>query len=232
MVERPSIFSSTRLTYFSGRSNAIVCDHPVKHARSSSAHAYTVSKFSHFTLAFLSRSLSAISLSGPRRCTKEEGSQDGRVGGAPKARRRPGSETQGSKNAEAATAVEDTQSLSPDTGSSAGSGGTGGTSTASEPNSKRQAVESKRTLESAAPQAETTGFSPPVATTGEPSPPTVQLEVLLNTYFTRFHGKPYHILDEPLTRQRHKTNQLPNYLTHAIYAVSARSVIGPLSSSL
>ncbi|KAF2740671.1 hypothetical protein EJ04DRAFT_571993 [Polyplosphaeria fusca] len=47
-------------------------------------------------------------------------------------------------------------------------------------------------------------------------------DLLLDTYFGRIHGKPYHVLDEPTTRQRMQTNQLPAYLAYAIYAVSAR----------
>jgi hypothetical protein len=47
-------------------------------------------------------------------------------------------------------------------------------------------------------------------------------EVLLDTYFARIHGKPYHIIDEASTRQRLMSNQLPNHLVFAIYAVSAR----------
>lgn len=56
------------------------------------------------------------------------------------------------------------------------------------------------------------------------SQPPAQLypEMLLDTYFGRIHGKPYHILDEASTRQRLLNNQLPNYLAYAIYAVSAR----------
>ena len=46
--------------------------------------------------------------------------------------------------------------------------------------------------------------------------------MLLDTYFARIHGKPYNILDEAATRQRMQNNQLPTYLTYAIYAVSAR----------
>lgn len=56
----------------------------------------------------------------------------------------------------------------------------------------------------------------------EPSPPSVQPDVLLDTYFTRCHGKPYHILDESSIRQRIQLNQIPPYLVHAIYAVSSR----------
>ncbi|KAJ0337354.1 hypothetical protein COL154_010739 [Colletotrichum chrysophilum] len=63
-------------------------------------------------------------------------------------------------------------------------------------------------------------YSP--APASEPSPPGIQPDALLDTYFTRFHSKPYHILDESSVRQRLQLNQLPNYLVHGIYAVAAR----------
>lgn len=47
-------------------------------------------------------------------------------------------------------------------------------------------------------------------------------DLLLDTYFSRIHGKPYFILDEGATRQRMQTNQLPTCLAFAIYAVSSR----------
>ncbi|KAF2184372.1 hypothetical protein K469DRAFT_727294 [Zopfia rhizophila CBS 207.26] len=52
--------------------------------------------------------------------------------------------------------------------------------------------------------------------------PNVIPDLLLDTYFARIHGKPYHILDETTTKQRMQANQLPAYLAYAIYAVSAR----------
>lgn len=52
--------------------------------------------------------------------------------------------------------------------------------------------------------------------------PSQRPDILLDTYFTRIHGKPYYILDELTTRQRLQHHQLPNHLAHAIYAVSAR----------
>ncbi|KAK3942280.1 fungal-specific transcription factor domain-containing protein [Diplogelasinospora grovesii] len=62
-------------------------------------------------------------------------------------------------------------------------------------------------------------FSPtPIS---EPSP-GVQTDALLDTYFTRFHAKPFYILDESTLRQRLQLNQVPGYLIHAIYAVAAR----------
>ncbi|KAF2196346.1 hypothetical protein GQ43DRAFT_262201 [Delitschia confertaspora ATCC 74209] len=54
--------------------------------------------------------------------------------------------------------------------------------------------------------------------------PAMVPDLLLDTYFARIHGKPYHILDEATTRQRMQANQLPAYLAYAIYAVSARYV--------
>jgi hypothetical protein len=47
-------------------------------------------------------------------------------------------------------------------------------------------------------------------------------DLLLDTFFARIHGKPYHVLDEATTRQRLQANQLPSHLAYAIYAVSAR----------
>lgn len=55
-----------------------------------------------------------------------------------------------------------------------------------------------------------------------PTSPTIFPDVLLDTYFSRIHGKPYYILDEPSTRQRAASNQLPSHLAFSIYAISAR----------
>lgn len=60
-----------------------------------------------------------------------------------------------------------------------------------------------------------------------PSPPGIQPDALLDTYFSRFHAKPFYILDESSVRQRLQLNQLPTYLVHAIYAVAARSATCP-----
>lgn len=64
-----------------------------------------------------------------------------------------------------------------------------------------------------------------------PSPSIVQTDTLLDTYFARFHAKPFYILDESTVRQRLQLNQLPNYLTNAIYAVAARCVTCTLASA-
>jgi hypothetical protein len=47
-------------------------------------------------------------------------------------------------------------------------------------------------------------------------------DALLDTYFSRSHGKPYRILDEPSIREKHQLNQLPSFLLMAIYAIGAR----------
>lgn len=57
-----------------------------------------------------------------------------------------------------------------------------------------------------------------------PSPPGIQPDSLLDTYFSRFHAKPFYILDESTIRQRLQLTQLPSFLVHAIYAVAARWV--------
>ena len=59
----------------------------------------------------------------------------------------------------------------------------------------------------------------------------IYAETLLDTYFAKLHAKPYYVLDEPSTRQRMQLNQLPEYLSHAIFAVAARSVV-PRTRSL
>ncbi|KAF2461728.1 fungal-specific transcription factor domain-containing protein [Lineolata rhizophorae] len=45
---------------------------------------------------------------------------------------------------------------------------------------------------------------------------------LLDIYFARIHGKPHHILDEPTTRSRFQSGQLPNHLMFAVCAVASR----------
>ncbi|RYP65047.1 hypothetical protein DL769_006457 [Monosporascus sp. CRB-8-3] len=85
-----------------------------------------------------------------------------------------------------------------------------------EPKPKRPALDTARAIDA---PTETAGISP--TATSELSP-GVQADALLDTYFARFHAKPYHILDESSVRQRLQLNQLPNYLVHAVYAVGAR----------
>ncbi|KAL1998906.1 hypothetical protein VTN02DRAFT_5400 [Thermoascus thermophilus] len=45
---------------------------------------------------------------------------------------------------------------------------------------------------------------------------------VLDTFFTRIHGKPFYLLDEPTTRQKHQIGQLPPCLSMAIYAITVR----------
>ncbi|KAI5923192.1 fungal-specific transcription factor domain-containing protein [Camillea tinctor] len=84
-----------------------------------------------------------------------------------------------------------------------------------EPKAKRPALDTTRSTEI---KAESAIYSP-VASEISSGVPT---DALLDTYFNRFHAKPYHILDESSVRQRLQLNQLPTFLVHAIYAVAAR----------
>ncbi|KAI1142539.1 hypothetical protein F5Y05DRAFT_230169 [Hypoxylon sp. FL0543] len=93
---------------------------------------------------------------------------------------------------------------------------------ASEPKTKRPALDTIRTTETTTEQAI---YSP--SFTSEPPTPSIQMDALLDTYFSRFHAKPYHILDESSVRQRLQPNQLPSYLIYAIYAVAARRAAHP-----
>ena len=47
-------------------------------------------------------------------------------------------------------------------------------------------------------------------------------DTILDTYFTRLHGKPFYILEESSTRQKHHMGQLPGPLMMAIYAITIR----------
>ncbi|KAI9167280.1 LOW QUALITY PROTEIN: transcriptional regulatory protein [Paramyrothecium foliicola] len=96
--------------------------------------------------------------------------------------------------------------------------------TSVEPSAKRIAVDAN----SSPAGGDATVYSPEAsnARSRESSTPPVQTDALLDTYFSRFHAKPYHILDESSVRQRMQLAQLPTYLCHAISAVAARS--GPI----
>lgn len=54
-------------------------------------------------------------------------------------------------------------------------------------------------------------------------PSSEHATLMMNTYFSRIHQRPYDVLDEVSTRQSFESNQLPSYLSYAIFAVSARS---------
>lgn len=62
----------------------------------------------------------------------------------------------------------------------------------------------------------------PLSSSSSPSFPSNEYaSLLLDTYFGRIHGKPYYIL-EASTRQLLMSNQLPQHLRFAVFAVSAR----------
>ncbi|OTA98742.1 hypothetical protein M426DRAFT_102908 [Hypoxylon sp. CI-4A] len=91
-----------------------------------------------------------------------------------------------------------------------------------EQRAKRPAIDTSRAKEIA---AESAIYSPSASSESSPG---IQTDVLLDTYFSRFHAKPYHILDESSVRQRLQLNQLPSYLAHAIYSVAARYTSLPI----
>lgn len=62
---------------------------------------------------------------------------------------------------------------------------------------------------------------PPVPSYAHPQPGRMP-DAMLDAYFARLHGKPFFILDEVSTRQRHQNGQLPAYLSMAIYALTLR----------
>jgi hypothetical protein len=64
-----------------------------------------------------------------------------------------------------------------------------------------------------------------IAATSGAQSPSLYSDILLNTYFARIHGKPFHIVDEASIRQRVRNNQLPNHLLLSIYSLSTRFVI-------
>lgn len=47
-------------------------------------------------------------------------------------------------------------------------------------------------------------------------------DAILDAYFSRVHGKPFYILEESATRQRHHLGQLPTHMMMAIYAITVR----------
>ncbi|KAM0475654.1 hypothetical protein ACHAPX_006978 [Trichoderma viride] len=97
---------------------------------------------------------------------------------------------------------------------------------AAEPVAKRRATEEK-TMSTTPNVTELPLFSPQTSTTGDPATPSVQTDALLDTYFNRFHNKPFHIVDETLIRKRIQLNQLPPFLFNAIAAIAARHTPHP-----
>lgn len=55
-----------------------------------------------------------------------------------------------------------------------------------------------------------------------PLRPILLSDPILDIFFSRINGKPYHVLDETTTRQQHRLGQLPWSLSMAIYTISLR----------
>ncbi|EMT63593.1 hypothetical protein FOC4_g10013829 [Fusarium odoratissimum] len=90
-----------------------------------------------------------------------------------------------------------------------------------------ESIIKRATVDARASPGDTASLSPHTPIARDLSPPPAQAEVLLDTYFARFHGKPYYIVDESSIRQRLQLNQLPRFLSFAISAVAARHTTDP-----
>lgn len=56
-------------------------------------------------------------------------------------------------------------------------------------------------------------------------------DAILDTYFSRLHGKPFYVLEESSTRQKHHMGQIPAHLMMAIYAITVRCAFLNLTHS-
>ncbi|KAL4870698.1 type I 3-dehydroquinase-domain-containing protein [Aspergillus spectabilis] len=75
-------------------------------------------------------------------------------------------------------------------------------------------------------------IAPPPVSYAHPQPGRMP-DAMLDAYFARLHGKPFFILDETSTRQRHQNGRLPVYLSMAIYALTLRyTTVNPPPGSL
>ncbi|KAG9251750.1 fungal-specific transcription factor domain-containing protein [Emericellopsis atlantica] len=87
-----------------------------------------------------------------------------------------------------------------------------------EPPAKRQASENRNSPQ----EGQFLGSGQCAKPESDTKSPSLGPEIYLDTYFSRFHAKPYHILDESATRQRMQLGQLPGFLQHAIFAVASK----------
>ncbi|CAI7616895.1 unnamed protein product [Penicillium bialowiezense] len=83
-------------------------------------------------------------------------------------------------------------------------------------------IYSERSAPTSLAQADPFPRPTPATTTQRPPAHGVLSDALLDIYFVRLHGKPFYILDEATTRQRHQLNQLPPFLAMAISAMASR----------
>ncbi|KAL4921134.1 type I 3-dehydroquinase-domain-containing protein [Aspergillus aurantiobrunneus] len=75
-------------------------------------------------------------------------------------------------------------------------------------------------------------LAPPPVPYAQPQPGRMP-DAMLDAYFARLHAKPFCVLDETSTRQRHRNSQLPVYLSMAIYALTLRyTTVNPPPGSL
>ncbi|EFY92986.1 hypothetical protein MAC_00769 [Metarhizium acridum CQMa 102] len=95
-----------------------------------------------------------------------------------------------------------------------------------EPAPKRLATEASKSSEGDG--LKTVTDHEPTASDNPASP--VERDAYLHTYFARFHGKPYYILDEASVRRRIQFNQLPDSVAFAIWSALLLLVLAFMAS--
>lgn len=73
------------------------------------------------------------------------------------------------------------------------------------------------------PSPRSTGHRPSSSFPSQSSQPNgILSDAILDAYFARLHGKPFFVLEESMTRHRHRLGQLPPPLSMAISAITPR----------
>ncbi|KAK2596622.1 hypothetical protein QQS21_006298 [Conoideocrella luteorostrata] len=185
------------------RSNATACDPPAKHAKFSNAPASTSDK--QTTDPGHLHADAVPKKRGPKTDVLEALLK--RVDGLEAKLKEKPSEGEPSKVDESATEEVDDDEAADVT----------------EPTPKRVAIETNKSSEGEG--SLRAADQKPNSRDNLASP--VETDAFLHTYFARFHGKPYYILDESSIRQRIQLNQLPDCLSYAIWAVASRHTPHP-----
>ncbi|TWU71702.1 hypothetical protein ED733_003015 [Metarhizium rileyi] len=93
-----------------------------------------------------------------------------------------------------------------------------------EPVPKRLAIEASKSFDEDGLKM-ATGLEP-ITSRDNPASP-METNAYLHTYFVRFHGKPFYILDESSIRERVRLNRLPDSVAYAIWSVASRHTTHP-----
>lgn len=229
------------------RSNVTGCALPAKLARSSNVHVYTVCSLASYsqTQSWSEADIGLTAIDavpkkrGPKTDVleallkrvdglekrlkdqkKEQHSNEDEAGSSETSKNGSGNGT--SPIAEQAAAVSPTTADVPAT-ANAGTSGNGPAG-----NSKKRKNPPSSNASSSANGIEGSETHPSPRSSRD-SKPAVQTEALLETYFRRFHAKPFHILDESSFRQRLQLHQIPSYLLSAVCGLASRYVLSPIS---